>query len=244
MNQYTLFLDESKPNTAHPYFCLGGCIIEHNYYEQSIVPFVENIKMNIWGDKSIILHETDIRDAKKADYRIMRNPQKREAFWNYMKKLFDSHAFSVTTVVYEPAVCQSIYKSRYLNDEYFSSLQIVMENYAYFLEQHDARGAICIESRNDTDDNRLKAHYFNLMANGTLFLRPLGLQNHITDISFIAKPKNNIGLQIADFIPNTIKKHAYNKRQKEPSLISNILPHLYDGEIGDFARFGIRKILN
>ena len=242
MKEYILFLDESKPNMTHPYFCLGGCIIERNHYAQAIVPFVESMKKDIWGNNSVVLHETDIREAKKGTpYQKMRVPEVRDRFWKHMRDLFDSHEITVISVVYDPAAYKNIYASKYLKDEYFSSLQIILENYAYFLEQKNARGSICIESRNPTEDNKLKAHYFNLMANGTLFLNALCLQNHINGINFSIKSDNNIGLQISDFIPNVIKKHAHAKSQRRPSIISNILPHLYEGGIGDIARFGIKK---
>ena len=243
MKNYYLFLDESKINSMNKYFCLGGCIIEKELYENQIIKYIEEMKLKVFEKNDTILHETDIREANKPDYQIMRKPEKRELFWNYMKKLFSDFDIKVMAVVTEPDKCKKVYCSKFINDEYFISLQIILENYAYFLEQNNGIGSIYIESRNLVEDNKLQSHYFNLMSNGTLFLKYRALQQHITTMSFNMKSDNNIGLQIADFIPNVIKKHANNLPQRKPSIISNICGCLYDGGIKDTNRFGIKKVL-
>ena len=52
----------------------------------------------------------------------------------------------------------------------------------------------------------------------------------------------NIGLQIADFIPNTMKKYAHGIKNKNPSIESEIANCLYDGQVGAINIFGLRKL--
>lgn len=242
MKEYYLFLDESKPNKEVEHFCLGGCVIEKENYIKNVMPYIKNLKINIFETSDIILHETEIRRAK-GQYSVMRDKQKREKFWNAMKKLFDKYDITVLSSIITPNKCKNIYNSKYLNDEYFICLQIILENFTYFLETHNGKGSIYLESRNSTEDNKVQNHFFNLMSNGTLFLNKNALQAHLTTISFPLKQDNNIGLQIADFIPNVLKKKAFNLKQKTPSIQGNILNCLYTGDSEEAKqRFGMKII--
>lgn len=75
-----------------------------------------------------------------------------------------------------------------------------------------------------------------------LFLHRNALQKHVTTISFPLKQDNNIGLQIADFIPNVLKKYAHNLRQRTPSIKESIVKSLYDGGVNNERRFGLKII--
>ena len=57
------------------------------------------------------------------------------------------------------------------------------------------------------------------------------------------KIDNNIGLQIADFIPNSIARDISNIEQKEYSLYDKIIGKSYDGNLNLHERFGIKKVL-
>ena len=241
MRDYYLFLDESKPNNQVEHFCLGGCIIEKNNYINNVIPFVQSIKNEVFNNSDVVLHETEIRKANGL-YRCMRNVQTRTLFWTRMKELFDNYNFTVLSTVVTPKECKRLYNEEAVNDEYFIALQIILENYVHFLNRNNGKGSIFIESRNPTEDKRLQNHYFNLISNGTLFLHRNALQKHVTTISFPLKQDNNIGLQIADFIPNVLKKYAHNLRQRTPSIKESIVKSLYDGGVNNERRFGLKII--
>ena len=82
MKEYYLFLDESKNTPPSVYFALGGCAIEKSVYEEKICPGIRKIKKDIFADENIILHETELRIAKKDIYKVMRQKDKRELFWS------------------------------------------------------------------------------------------------------------------------------------------------------------------
>lgn len=241
MTEYYLFLDESKPNREIEHFCLGGCIIEKENYINRVIPFVKQIKQNVFGNTDIILHETEIRRAKEK-YSVMSKERKREVFWKYMRKVFRDYNITVLSAVVTPQECRRIYDTKYLNDEYFIALQIILENFVYFLEQNNGRGSIYLESRNPVENNRLQHHYFELLSNGTMFFNKDALQKYLSTISFPLKADNIIGLQLADFIPNVLKKKAFELNQRIPTIVDEIVDCLYDGGTGREDVFGMKKI--
>lgn len=243
MKEYILFLDESKNTPPSEHFALGGCIIEKNTYEQEIIPYVNQIKRDVFGSELIILHETDIRKVKKEEYKLIRNKEKREMFWDRMKNLFEGYDITVLCSVIDPKEYKNLYNSNYLNDVYFITLQILLENFSHFLEKNNGIGSVIIESSNTKADNRLAEKFNILKKHGTLFMSKHALQNKIGTISFLPKSSNSIGLQIADFVPNVMKKHLNKEKQLKPSIADSIYKNVYDGEIQKKNIFGIKKVL-
>lgn len=208
MREYFLFLDESKNTPPSTFFALGGLAIEKTEYQEKVCPFIRIMKKTVFDDEDIILHETELRTAKKGNYKIMRRVEKRTLFWQEMARLFDENDITVFTAVINPTEFKQTYNSRYLHDEYFVCLEIIMENFAHFLEKENAVGTIYLESQNPKSDNRLSNHFYQLIKRGTRHLNNHALREKITGINFYQKADMNIGLQIADFIPNTLKKYA------------------------------------
>ena len=138
MKEYILFLDESKATPPSAYFCLGGCAIEKEYYIDKIIPFVATMKKEIFGDENVILHETELRNVKKQEYAVMRNVEKRRLFWEKMSELFEQHEITVFSAIINPGKHKKLFDSKYLNDEYFICLEIILEHYAHFLEKNNA----------------------------------------------------------------------------------------------------------
>lgn len=67
MDTYYLFLDESKPNGHNiNHLCLAGIIIKKEVYENKIIKNINTLKNEIFSTTDVILHEVDIRDAKKT----------------------------------------------------------------------------------------------------------------------------------------------------------------------------------
>lgn len=228
MKEYILFLDESKNTPPSTHFSLGGCAIEKAYYEKTIIPYVASMKKEIFRNENVILHETDIRAAKSENFRILRNKEIRENFWNKMGELFDRHEIVVFSATIEPDVQKARYNSKYLNEEYFICLESVLENFAHFLEKNQAYGKVVFECQNTKADNRVKDHFYRLSKRGTKYLNNTATKQ-IVSIDSYMKSDLNVGLQIADFIPNTIKKYVNGIEQKMPTIESNIVGKLYDG---------------
>ena len=240
--EYFLFLDESKNTPPSVYFALGGCAIEKNVYETKICPRVRMLKNEVFSDENIILHETELRAAKKEIYREIRKKEKRELFWRGMGELFSQEDITVFAAVINPDEYKNKYNSKFLNDEYFVCLEVILENFAHFLEKHNAVGTIFIESQNPKADHRLDNYFRQLVKRGTRCLNNHAIRTQIITMNFYQKSDLNIGLQLADFIPNTMKKYAHGIRNKQPSIEGQIADCLYDGQVDAIDIFGLKKI--
>jgi hypothetical protein len=176
-------------------------------------------------------------DILKQDF------EKKKLFWISMRNAFQSFEMNTIGACINCNQYKALYRESYANNEYFIALQIILENFVHFLEHKDGKGMVYIESRNPTEDKRLASHYHTIVANGTLFLNKYAFQRRLTTINFMIKQDNNVGLQIADFIPNPInREYTASCKQKKPTLFDLIYDKLYDGECGKKNKFGLKII--
>jgi len=61
--------------------------------------------------------------------------------------------------------------------------------------------------------------------------------------SRIQEIDNNIGLQLADFIPNPVARHFQGEDQRELNIFTEIKNKSYNGNIDRNDRFGLKKVL-
>lgn len=199
------------------------------------------MKKDVFEDENVILHETELRMAKKEMYKVMRRKEKRELFWDNMGKMFNKKDITVFVAVINPDEYKTQYNSRFLNDEYFVCLEVIVENFVHFLEKNNAVGSIYLESQNPKADNRLTNYFHQLVKRGTRCMNNHAVRTQIVSFNFYQKSDLNVGLQIADFIPNTMKKYAYAIENKKPCIENEIASCLYDGQVGATNIFGLKK---
>ncbi|WP_252255120.1 DUF3800 domain-containing protein [Clostridium sp. ZBS12] len=240
MKNYYLFLDESKPNGSNiKYLCLGGIIIEEDIYKKNIIKDINSIKNSVFGNTEVILHESEIR-AAKGEYVEVRKVEKRNLLWNELKRVFTSNNITTIGAAIEVDKYRSFYEENSLNDEYFIVLQIVLENFVHFLQKNDGIGSVYIESRDHKNDMAIRNIYHKIIANGTLYLNANTFQDRLFNINFVIKADNNIGAQLADFIPGTLNRLCNGLNPKKPSILTAIESDLYDGKCNLPERFGFK----
>jgi hypothetical protein len=88
MANYFLFLDELKANNEYEHFCIGGCFIEECYYRDKVVKEVNRLKNDIFGNTSLILHESEVRSYKSAFKCLKKNEEKEKRFWNMLGDIY------------------------------------------------------------------------------------------------------------------------------------------------------------
>jgi Protein of unknown function (DUF3800) len=241
MEPYTLFLDETLPIGNLKYFCLAGFIVKEDVYKKEIIPEVNNLKQKFFNSTAVILHEVEIRKAAKGTpFEIFQDDQKRNEFWDNIKEIFKKYNIYILSASIHEKRLKNLYPT--MRDKYSICLQVILENYVNFLERHDGVGNVVIESRNQTQNEQLQGHFHGLKVTGTLFYEPLELQKRLGTISFPLKEDNNVGLQLADMIPNPLNRHLSKAKQKIPGLMDIIHSKAYDGLINDKQRFGIKVI--
>lgn len=244
MANYFLFLDELKPNNIYKHFCLGGIFVEDTYYREEICNYVKNFKYNIFHTHNIVLHESELK-SYKGKFSVLKDKKIEEKFWNGMHKLFDNYDFKTLCVCvdYNKFVSSYPTKGAIQNSEYYVALQIILENFVHFLNSVDGKGCVYLESRGLDADYELQKQYELVKQQGTLFIPGKVFQDRLKAISFPLKIDNSIGLQIADFIPNSIARELAKLNQKKYTLHDAIIKKSYDGNNDMQARFGIKKVL-
>ena len=241
MQEFYLFLDESKPNTNFENFTLGGIAIEKEIYENRLKPLIKKLKIECFGNENIILHEIDIR-KKRGDF-IGISMQQQQHFFNKLGEIFSENDwFSVLSVSINIDDLDRLYKKDDRNDIYYIAMQLLMENFVQFLSNYNGVGIIYLESTDTVNNTKLQNLFHMLKANGTLFVKKEILQERLSTINFAIKSDNIVGLQVADFIPNVMARQALSKPQKNFSIINGIFERLYDGGIGLKERFGNKII--
>lgn len=242
VTDYYLFLDETIPNSSFPYFSLAGFFISKNDYEAKLIPKMNSLKDSIFSNRQIVLHEIELRNACDGQYRVMRNKETRELFWENLSNVFKDVPLYTIGVGIEVDEFKLLYHDCSVNDEYSISLQIIMENFVHFLEKNDGYGTVFVEARDSVQNQRLQNKYHTLKANGTLFIEKNAHQSRLGTISFPLKTDNNIGLQLADFVPNPMARWVGGRNQKLPNLFNEIESKLYCGGVKSTNRFGFKKI--
>ena len=244
MANYFLFLDELKTNKIYEHFCIGGCFIEESYYRSTVVKKVNKMKNDVFGNTSIILHENEVRSYQDSFLKLKQNREKEETFWNRMQDIFsDSNIHTLSAGVHIDNL-KKYYPSKTEKDsEYYIALQIILENFVHFLIKNKSIGCVYFESRDMQSDYALYQHYNIIKESGTLFLEPNLMKKHLRCISFPLKIDNNVGLQLADFIPNPVSRHFQGMEQREFNLFTEIKNCAYNGNIDRDDRFGLKKVL-
>ncbi|NEW07367.1 DUF3800 domain-containing protein [Paenibacillus sp. SYP-B3998] len=242
--KYSLYLDEILTGGHFDHFCLVGFAVSTEDYETKIIPELNQIKQDFFGDTSVIIHEMEIQKHKSSTpFKIFQNNKKYEEFWERIKSLFQKYDLPIFAVCIHEVSCQKLYSNS--RDKYFIALQVILENFVHFLEKSNGVGNIYVESTDANPhqkDEQLQYHFHYLKANGTLFYDKRVIQNRVGTISFPLKVDNIVGLQIADLLPNSLNRKLSNKDQRTHGLIDVIEKKAYDGRCGKQERFGIKII--
>lgn len=242
MTEYYLFLDEIKPNAFGTYFALGGYAISKYEYENMLVPNLQKIKEENIPNPSLPLHLYDMRKNRKG-FEFLSDNNKRVKLFESIKKLvreLDIKVFvsSIDTVKYD-----NMYFSHHTNDIYDINLQIILENFVHFLLSVNGTGSFFIESRNPVENKYLQICYYRLITGGTLFIDSKTIMDRLSILSFPLKSDNNLGVQLADFIPMSFVRHVIGSNDY-CGLYALFKEKVYKGYNNcTEQRFGFKKLL-
>lgn len=240
--EYYLFLDETKPNAHGNYFALGGYAIQKEDYENILKPSLEKIKCDLMPNPELPLHLYDMRKNING-FEFLSDLNIRNSLFSRIKNLIQA----LNIFVFVASIDTEKYKNMYYdktNDIYDIALQTILENFVHFLLENDGVGSFFIESRNQKENKYLQICYYRLLTGGTLFINSDTIMKKLSILSFPLKSDNNLGVQLADFIPvsfvrNLIGSKDYCGLYK---LFESKLYRGYHGNMGD--RFGFKKLLD
>ncbi len=265
--QYTLYIDESETNNkgAYPHFCMAGAIIYDKEY-RIVEDKVKDLKRSIWNDvenaEKIILHQKNIIDASKGrldssrypEYERFKSKGVRRKFYTEFAKIFDCRKINIVGGSMNVDYMEKHYNIRKITskeekiefrnetNKYLITLQLMLENYCHFLVVHNARGRIVYESISEIDNERIASKFYQIKLMGSMYITKQAMDKHLLGINFVKKEENNIGLQIADFIPNAFaREHAgFGQLDSDKTLINKMKYYRYGGLCKEQKRYGVK----
>ncbi len=101
-------------------------------------------------------------------------------------------------------------------------------------------GNIVYEHRELIGNEKLRDKYYHMKLMGSMYMTKEAAEKRLLGIDFIDKAENEAGLQIADFIPNSFARDHAGIKQPNPNIFGTLRYNLYDGNMGDKERFGIK----
>ncbi|MDF2950420.1 MAG: hypothetical protein K0S18_3 [Anaerocolumna sp.] len=209
MDEYYLFLDEIKPNAFGTYFALGGYAIKIDDYENILKPKLQKIKIENMPNPELPLHLYDMRKNRKG-FEFLTDNTIRIKLFEGIKKLIKELDIEVFVSSIDTKKYSDMYFNNHTNDIYNITLQIILENFVHFLLSKNATGSFFIESRNLKENKYLQICYYRLITGGTLFIDSMTIMDRLSILSFPLKSDNNLGVQLADFIPMAFVRHLIN----------------------------------
>lgn len=259
--KYTLYLDESEThrhdvttNRDNDYhFCMAGIIIADDNYGK-LKTDVDQLKRNIWTELSnpeqVILHQMRLIEAEKGrldihkypEYAKFRERRERKRFYDELKKIFVQNELTIVgSSINEDNLKQYYWVTgKNKQDQYLVAMQLLLENYCHFLCTNNAIGSIVYEHRELIGNEKLRDKYYHMKLMGSMYMTKEAAEKRLLGIDFVDKANNEAGLQIADFVPNSFARDHAGMKQPNPNIFATLKFCLYDGNLGNGNRFGIK----
>lgn len=258
MAEYTLYIDESETfnSAGNKFFVMSGVIIKKNNY-QAIQNGMEELKRKVWnnvpGCENYVLHEKDVSfanyplNSKKLSeiakcYHIFTDTKKVQLLYNELSKLFKNSGLHTMGVCLNKNALAGNYGEENLNNQLTIAIQLLIENYCQFLVKNNTSGDICYEAMQPEQNAKIQQRLYELKALGTLYYSPKIIQNHVREIYFIRKSDNLVGLQLADFVPNTLGRYVAGMKPKNENFAKIVRKKLYDSNQDKTYRFGFKVL--
>lgn len=241
MDEYLLFVDETKPSRYIPYFCFSGISIERNYYEDTFVPAVNALKKKHFGKTDVIFHFADMKKNKKA-FEILLDTKKRDDFWNDFTSLIKESQIDIIGIYFNDAMMSNIYCGN-PHSNYDVGFCVLLDNYMHYLKSKQAYGQICVESRTLKENSYLQKSFYEYIQNGSIYFSKEDTQKYLTSLGFTVKGDNCIGLQIADIAPSQLLRYKQNFKKDFYGLAKTLGTKIYNVNTNYEDILGFKKIL-
>lgn len=210
MADYILFLDEANVTSTNPFFCLGGIIIKRDEYENALIPTINALKIKYFSNTSVLFHYTDMK-KNKGDFKKFLDGSIRVQFWNEFNNVLKNIEFVTIGTYLEYNTFQETFKP-VKNKHYSVAFIDLMNNYITYLRTQKAIGSIVVESRQWKENADIQEVFHNMLAFGTAMYSSEECSRYLSTLGFIIKKDNCVGLQIADFVPDTFVRTKNNSK--------------------------------
>lgn len=245
MKKYYLFLDESghhgmkKRGQQYPILVLCGCFIEKNYYKSQFTKDFNHLKLKYFKTTDIIFHSRDIRKWQKR-FKVLGNLKIRNNFYKDLDNFVANADFKIIST----AILKDKFIEQYgprADDPYELALTFILERAIFLSDNLGCKKIeIIAEARGKKEDAGLHTQHQLILAHGTTYVNRKRLKNKFSDIEFVKKKRNNLGIQLADLVAYPIAtKVLYPKRENLAFRI--IEPKIYrQFPNGDYLGYGLK----
>jgi len=214
--KYRIYIDEtgnpdldSSDNPNHRFLSLSGIIINLEYVKDVLNPQMEKIKQDFFvshPDDPVVFHRKEMVNCKN-EFHVLKDQEVKERFNQAFLKYIQEWEYKVITV----CIDKLEHKNRYATwkfDPYHYCLNVLLERYLFFLEEHNIFGDVMAESRGGKEDLRLKDTYKFMFQNGTEFIKAERFKKRFTSSQLKVKGKdsNVSGLQLADLLAHPSRR--------------------------------------
>lgn len=262
MDEYTLYLDESFIEICDKKgdFTVCGVIVKNDYHDTILTDKINNLKYSIWNkeDKSVVdtyaLHELEATKARKGninrlkrDYnKIFKNKNKYDLLYSTMNQIVSESDIVILGCCVQEYELSLLYK-HIINDRLSIAMNMLIENFYHFLCENNGTGIICYEEMPDNQNEIIIKKYRGIKNYGSMFYSAKNINRRIKGITFANKYDCIAGLQLADFIPNSISRDIRSITYTEEHRLTNvnidiIKSKIYNGNCNKMERFGVKII--
>ena len=202
---YYLFIDESGDHDlthfdpAFPVFTLCGVVMSSNSFE-ILKEKIGTIKRELWGDRLIVLHSTDIRKYQKG-FEVLLDAERKKYFLDSINDI----VANLDYVILSATIHKEKYVKQYLNtgDVYEVALEFIIERTIFCLDTEKRKGKYSevnlhtvVEKRGKKEDAKLLKHYNHLRDSGTRYMEAHRIQKYFKSFNFESKKDNNLGVMV------------------------------------------------
>lgn len=223
--KYYLYIDEcGDQNLEHydpnfPIFTLCGILVPEKNLNALNNAF-NNLKMQIFGTKDVIIHSVDLRKWKDV-FSVLRDKELRERFLRGITDILQQHdTYVIVSCTILKEQLNKFCVRGEEHDVYGLSLAYLLERSIFSVDNNDAPNpniAVIVEERGKKEDRKLLNYYNGLRNNGTKWVKVERFRSRISKFNFKAKKDNIIGLQIADLIAYPITVHLLYPDRVNPA---------------------------
>jgi len=167
---------------------------------------MESLKSKYFGshpDDPVIFHRKEMMNGRHP-FEVLKSDEIRLRFDKELLELLSYWNYVVITVCIDKKKHKETY-STWRFEPYHYCLAVLLERFAFFLDQNGSKGDVIAESRGGREDTRLKDSFERLWMNGTEYIDPKIFQGALNSRQLKVKLKSNniAGLQLADLIAHS-----------------------------------------
>lgn len=200
-SELIVYVDESGDHGPvspdFPVFVLAFCIFEKKEYANVVTSYMHRLKFKHFGHDAVVLHERDIRKAKRP-FDILQDAARRADFLSDLNKLVEVSPFTVVAAVIQKDQLRARYAAP--ENPYHIALKFGLERVQMHREGYGDSGRLHVvfESRGKNEDDELELEFRRVCDENALGRR-LDM-----DAVFVHKQANHCGLQLSDLVARPI----------------------------------------